>query len=145
MFSVRISYCKTGFAVILVAAILLLMFASPAHTSVAMASTSGGIAVPASTSTSNNTSHPQQNVSMLQFFEQFFEIFISGIVGIFQAFMSNFSGSISTTFEDLAMMYASDFYPYGVYGPLIFILSVGVGAMGTYGVLSLGKPVEDLE
>ncbi len=150
MFSVRtptifhVFFHDRGVTVVLATAIFLLTFASPVpvqHTGT-MVPTSG-IAVPASTS--NNMSLSQQNVSLLQFFTMLFEIFVSGIVGIMEGFMSAISGSMGTTIGDLAMMYAGDFYPYGIYGPLMFILTVGVGAMGAYGVLSMGKTVEDIE
>ncbi len=67
------------------------------------------------------------------------------LYSIFTSFAGYILSSISAAISEIFGAYANDLGGYGVYAPLIAVITIGIGGFLIYIVLAIGRGVEDLE
>lgn len=67
------------------------------------------------------------------------------LYSIFTSFAGFIFSSLSAAIREVFAAYASDLGGYGIYGPIVAVVTIGFGGLLIYVVLDIGKGVEDFE
>jgi hypothetical protein len=87
----------------------------------------------------------QTGPNILSFIGYLFSTFFAGLIGSFQAFISDIIGGVDNVVGTAFTTFGARLGAYGWAMPLMLIASIGVAVMGGILVLSVGKVIEDVE
>ena len=91
------------------------------------------------------TGASQTGPNILSFIGYLFSTFFAGLIGSFQAFISDIIGGVDNVVGTAITTFNARLGTYGWAVPLVLIAAIGVAVMGAILVLSVGKVIEDVE